>query len=446
MKLSHVRMLLPTLLLATTLPAVSTPETAADTLLYGFHQSVIDQNADGVRRGLAEGAPINGQGQSDLTALHLAAARDWPEGVLLLIEQGADRDAPDRYGWRPLHHAAYHGYVRVAEVLLESGATVDAPDARGSLTPLHRAGLNGHAEVVHLLLRHGANPNARSTARRSTGMTPLHWAAGGARAGNFQAVKAMLAAGADVTLADQAGMTALHWAALSHRDDTLEALIAAGAPLDAQEDQGQTSLHMAVSQDRAETVALLVAAGASTSIKDANSNSPKHLAWQASDAVKALMVQPRDNQLPKSGWRFRKDPDDVGRDLGWYRDDVADADWEAIEIETHWESGYVGIGWYRRALRLPERPAALATARLRFEGVDECAQVWVNGIDVGGQDIGPAGWDQPFEVDVADALHWGGDNRIAVRAWNTRGGGGIWRPIVLKAMDRTDRPIAMELE
>lgn len=137
--------------------------------------------------------------------------------------------------------------------------------------------------------------------------------------------------------------------------------------------------------------------------------------------------------LPRDGWKFRVDPAVAGHAQKWFEEDFDDSAWSDMSIERPWMDGYVGVGWYRRTFDLPERPGHLA-AELVFEGVDESAWVWVNGVYVGGQDIGPDGWNQPFNLDVTQVLRWEGRNQITVRAMNTAFAGGIWRPIRLEAL------------
>ena len=138
-------------------------------------------------------------------------------------------------------------------------------------------------------------------------------------------------------------------------------------------------------------------------------------------------------RLPREGWKFRRDTRRQGHWQDWFAEGYDDTDWSDASIEIAWTTGYVGVGWYRRQIELPPRPEHLA-AELLFEGVDESAWVWVNGVFVGGQDIGPGGWNRPFRVDVTDQLRWGALNQITVRAMNTGSAGGIWKPITLEAL------------
>jgi hypothetical protein len=137
--------------------------------------------------------------------------------------------------------------------------------------------------------------------------------------------------------------------------------------------------------------------------------------------------------LPKDGWRFRVDPAAEGHVHTWFDPACDDATWSELPIEAFWTPDYLGVGWYRRTFDLPARPEHLA-AELVFDAVDETAWVWVNGVYVGGQDIGPDGWDKPFRVDATEELRWNARNQITVRVLNTAFAGGIWKPVRIDAL------------
>lgn len=145
--------------------------------------------------------------------------------------------------------------------------------------------------------------------------------------------------------------------------------------------------------------------------------------------------------LPRNGWRFRTDPQDAGREEGWHEVGYDDGDWMAdAPTETPWgtflETPYVGAAWYRRTVPMPGLPEERGTVLLEFNGVDEEAWVWLNGEYVGGQAIGPTGWNRPFEVDITEHVKPGQTNHVAIRAENSRGDGGIWRPIHVRVMGK----------
>ncbi|NKB68276.1 MAG: hypothetical protein GKR89_14535 [Candidatus Latescibacteria bacterium] len=140
--------------------------------------------------------------------------------------------------------------------------------------------------------------------------------------------------------------------------------------------------------------------------------------------------------LPKDDWRFQLDPLRNGHVQDWYEPGFDDSQWDWISIEKVWQdAGYqfTGVTWYRRAVALPEKVEHLAI-EMHFGGVDESAWVWLNGEYMGQHDIGPEGWNIPFALDITDAVRWGQDNTIVVRAMNTRFAGGIWKPVRIEVL------------
>ncbi len=143
-------------------------------------------------------------------------------------------------------------------------------------------------------------------------------------------------------------------------------------------------------------------------------------------------------RLPKDGWRFHLDPQRDGHEKKWYAPEFDDSNWKLIAIEQAWQKAgyrYIGVAWYRRWVTLPPKPAKVTAAELRFEGVDECAWVWVNGVYVGDHDLGPVGWNLPFRLDVTEEIKWGEKNLVVVRAMNTAHAGGVWRPVFLDVFE-----------
>ncbi|MBM4045954.1 MAG: hypothetical protein FJ279_12625 [Planctomycetes bacterium] len=140
--------------------------------------------------------------------------------------------------------------------------------------------------------------------------------------------------------------------------------------------------------------------------------------------------------IPKEGWRFKTDPKTDGHLQKWYEPGFDDASWFAIAIEVAWEKQgheYDGVAWYRGGFELPAKPDHLAV-EIRFEAVDECAWVWLNGQYVGQHDIGPEGWDKPFTLDITKEVKWGQKNQITVRVHDSAYAGGIWKPVKIEVL------------
>lgn len=146
-----------------------------------------------------------GFGCDDFTPLHIAAIRNAPHIVELLLDFGADPNYKDGKGRTPIFYAIYNQNYGVAIDLINKGARLDVVDFNGETilhftvgrnsynileyllqnfpafnnfinfkdndgnTPLHIAAFMGYTDIAELLLRYGANPNLRN----KNGETPL---------------------------------------------------------------------------------------------------------------------------------------------------------------------------------------------------------------------------------------------------------------------------------
>lgn len=110
----------------------------------------------------ADPACVFSWSEDGFTPLHFAAFFGHPDAAELLIEHGADLEAPSRNeefapAARPLHSAAAAKQHEVCALLLSKGAD---PNARqhGGFTPLLEAAQHGDSDLAELLLAHGADP------------------------------------------------------------------------------------------------------------------------------------------------------------------------------------------------------------------------------------------------------------------------------------------------
>ena len=202
-----------------------------------------------VRSLLAENADVNVAQGDGSTALHWAAYWDDSEMARVLLEAGANVGATTRIGdFTPLLMAARSGSAAIIELLLDRGADVDAPNAAGT-TALMLAAAAGKPDAVKLLLDRGADVDARDTIN---GQTAAMFAAATNSAG---AIKLLAEHGADLNAVSKmlyprnrgenldsfdrdrrysrgpwlGGLTALHFAAREGQMDAIRELMASGA-------------------------------------------------------------------------------------------------------------------------------------------------------------------------------------------------------------------------
>jgi ankyrin repeat protein len=259
---------------------------------------------------LDEGADVDARAADGTTALHWATRADSLETVELLLEAGADARAATPYDVTPLYLAAENGSAAVIAallaagadpntaaptgqtalmtavrngrvdaitVLLDNGAVLDARDPEFEQTALMMAVREGYQDVVALLLERGADVDAHTIVGETPafippckrtgcfsegaginrggipdrgwrpaakgGLTPLLYAA---RDGRTAEAKLLLAAGADVELAEANGIRPLLMALLNNQMGVVELLLEHGADVNADDFWGRTPLYAAV--------------------------------------------------------------------------------------------------------------------------------------------------------------------------------------------------------
>jgi uncharacterized protein len=262
-----------------------------------------------VRALIDRGVDVNAKGVDGATALHQAVHAEQLTIADMLLRGGADPAARDRYGVTPLYlaclngnadmirrlldagvdpnidatgetalmTAARNGRPAALQALIDRGARVGARDPEFEQTALMIAVRENHAAAVDLLIRAGAAVDARTRkgptpkfvppckgtgcgsegvginrgglpdrgrrAEAKGGMTPLLYAA---RDGRLAAARRLVAAGADIELADANGIRPLLMAVLNNNLDVARLLLEYGADVNGDDFWGRAPLWAAV--------------------------------------------------------------------------------------------------------------------------------------------------------------------------------------------------------
>jgi ankyrin repeat protein len=266
-----------------------------------------DGNLEAVKALVESGADVNQVSGGDGTSpINIAIANGHYTVGKYLLDHGADPNLANLDGLTPLYATVNMRYAPVSwapnprtdqesasstellQALLEKGANPNTRvkgklwfsptshdrgwvDHRGA-TAFWRAAMSSDVEAMRILVAGGADPNLGT----DSGVTPLMVAAGIGWTGNFnqnapdswmEAVKYCLELGADVNAADsRKGYTALHGAAARGDIEMVQYLVERGARVDAINKDGNSPADMAYGPSRffipsPETVELLVKLG-----------------------------------------------------------------------------------------------------------------------------------------------------------------------------------------
>jgi ankyrin repeat protein len=233
------------------------------------------------------GVDVNYGDIDNTSALTVAIMNKQFTFAKFLLDRGADPSTVDAYGRTPLYAIVDIRNedwstlpnrksddplpaLEVMKTLIDHGAKLDAPlksplPGRSGMdsgdtalgdgsTPLMRAARSGDAEAMRLLLAKGANPKLTT----KDGNNALLFAAGvgyrdkntrGTEAEALEALKVMMDAGLDINQANPRGETALHGAAGRGADPIVTFLVEHGAQLNAKTRQGLSPLDYALGKN-----------------------------------------------------------------------------------------------------------------------------------------------------------------------------------------------------
>jgi len=286
-----------------------------------LHLAAYVGDVERVRALLDSGTDVNTRDPHGWTPLHCAISQNQVAVARLLVARGADPDAVaedegfnrNHVSGTALYRAIAVSHSDLVELLIDGGADINAPDRYGR-TPLWSAARRGQSEIVRLLIAKGADANVQGGDNYFCEGIPL----GAAIAeGHLDAVDALVAGGADVNAKGESGWTLLHVAVTSYYSSAVEAalpmarpdagtpqedwdryatsarqlreatmvrmiqlLIAHGANVNTGDDEGITPLHCAAYHAYADVAGLLIAHGADVNAKSVRDPTPDGIMWE----------------------------------------------------------------------------------------------------------------------------------------------------------------------
>ncbi|MEV1001469.1 ankyrin repeat domain-containing protein [Nonomuraea sp. NPDC050202] len=183
-------------------------------------------DAAAVRNALRSGADIEARDGRRRTALLLAAAADHVEVAEVLVEAGADPDAQDARQDTPWLVTGVTGSVAMLRTLLPAGPDLTVRNRYGGVS-LIPACERGHVDYVREVLKTGIDVNHVNDLRWTGLLEAVILGDGGKP--YQEIVRLLIAAGADVNLADRDGVTPLAHALAKGQGEVAALLRTAGA-------------------------------------------------------------------------------------------------------------------------------------------------------------------------------------------------------------------------
>lgn len=210
-----------------------------------------EQRTEVVRLLLESGADVDGGNRNTPSALHLAVVERSATMVELLVEHGANvntmgsgfvSDSLDttvslKPGFTPMHVAAMRDWPEGVKLLHGVGAKVNEADMCGS-TPMHVATADCNHDVMDALRMCGATLDHKNLEGKTPLFLAVEW-------GSASVVDHLLTMGAQVDSIDNEGWTPLHHGGDRNHHDIVKLLAHRGATLEAKNSEGQTPLHVA---------------------------------------------------------------------------------------------------------------------------------------------------------------------------------------------------------
>ncbi len=125
-------------------------------------------------------------------------------------------------------------------------------------------------------------------------------------------------------------------------------------------------------------------------------------------------------------WKFKSDLYKKGMEEKWFLPSTSTLSWNDISVPGSWDTHneyahFTGDAWYKRTFTIPQN-LSTKNIQLIFESVYNYAEVWLNGVKIGDNNLGYLA----FQFNITKNLKFGTSNTLVVRVNNTFKLGATW--------------------
>lgn len=163
--------------------------------------AVTNNKPEELLEAIADGADVNFR-RTKNTPILLALDRGNKEVAQILIDNGADVNLDNGFGWLPIHEVCRHGWEDWVVNLIKNPMSLTDRSDRDGATPLLIAIMNGHEKIASHLVANGSDVNFQN----ENGVSPFMLAI---ERQSATLVSQMIARRGDATLKDGAGRSGL---------------------------------------------------------------------------------------------------------------------------------------------------------------------------------------------------------------------------------------------
>ncbi len=191
--------------------AAQTPPSAREVAAFKpLLKAAYNNDVAAIKTLLANGAAPNAQDSMERTAVHIAAYRSHELALRQLVAGGADINAMEGDAYDAVTIAAVANDLALLKLALKLGGNAGAVTSPYDGTALIAAAHLAHVAVVEVLIKAGAPLDHINNLGWTALMEAIVLGNGGAR--HVATVRALLAAGADKSIADRDGVSPLQHA------------------------------------------------------------------------------------------------------------------------------------------------------------------------------------------------------------------------------------------